>query len=258
VVILGAGVVGLEVASSAAELGCSVEVLERGERLMARHLPPALSSHLADAHRSAGVKLRFGVETTAIERLRDGRFDVIGNFISEPANVIVAGVGMEPNIDLAAAQGLPVRRGIVVDAHGRTGCAGIYACGDVAEFYHERQGRHVHLESWQHATQHARSVASNMCGVSDVYAPTPWSWTDQHGLNIQMLGDASAADTTVLRGLPCSQRFVAYSLCEGRVVGATLVNQGRELRHCRALIESGATPDLEQLQDPSVDLRQLL
>jgi 3-phenylpropionate/trans-cinnamate dioxygenase ferredoxin reductase subunit len=257
VTVVGAGVIGLEVASSARQLGCEVAVLEAGERPMARALPPAMGDLLAEWHRQAGVDLRFGAQLQAVEHRADGRFDVITSDGRLGTDLVVAGIGLQPNVELAAAAGVAIGTGVLVDELGRTDVPGVHAAGDVAELWHPRYGQRLRLESWLHASRHAEAVARTLAGTPTRYDEVPWFWSDQHEVNLQVLGLPLLADRSVLRGDPDRRSFTALHLRAGRLVGATLVNQGREMRPCKALIESGAVLDASRLADAAQPLRQL-
>jgi 3-phenylpropionate/trans-cinnamate dioxygenase ferredoxin reductase subunit len=255
--VVGAGVIGLEVAASARALGWDVTVLEAAERPLARLLPGDVAAFVADVHRQAGVVLRFGTSVQAIEAARDGRWNVVCEHGVVVTDLVVAGVGMQPHIELATQAGIATDGAIVVDEHGRTSAPGIHAAGDATSFWQPSLRRRMRLESWQHAARHAAAVARNMMGQVSPYDEVAWSWTDQHDLNLQVLGQPLDGDETVLRGDMAARRFVTLHLAAGRLVGATLVNQGREMRPCKALIESGVPLDAMQLADPSVVLRSL-
>lgn len=259
VTVIGAGVIGLEVAASARQLGCAVTVIEPGERPMARALSPDISQRLAQWHRAAGVDLQFGVQLEAIEPRDGGGFRILTSAGGFDTDLVLASVGLQPNTELAAAAGIKIGAvaGVLVDEHGLTSAPGVHAAGDVAELWHPRYGQRMRIENWRHASRHAEAVASGLAGTPAPYDDVPWFWTDQYDLNLQVLGLPLLADRTIVRGDPERRSFVALHLRDGRLIGATLVNQGRELRPCRALIESGRSLDAHQLADASQPLRQL-
>jgi len=255
-VVVGAGVIGLEVAATARGLGWRVTVLEGADRPMARMLTPELSGFMASLHAAAGVELRFGVALQALEPTADGRLGVQSAGGALDADLVVAGIGMQPDTALAAAAGLATDGGIVVDEFGRASAPAVHAAGDAASLWHPRFNRRLRLESWQHAARHGAATARTMLGRSEAYDEVPWSWTDQYDLNLQVLGLPAEADRSLLRGSPADRKFVALHLKKRRLVGATLVNLGREMRPCKALIECGVELDLVRLADPAVSLRE--
>ncbi|WP_172331053.1 NAD(P)/FAD-dependent oxidoreductase [Mangrovicoccus sp. HB161399] len=254
--VIGAGVIGLETASSARKLGLEVTVIEAGERVMARSLPPEISALLQSRHEAAGVKFLFGAGITGVTTRADGRQVVAlkdGSVLA--ADLLVAGIGFDADTALAAAAGLEIDRGIVVDGDGRTSVPGIYAAGD-ATVFPGPSGARQSWQTWQHARRHGAHVARRMAGLPSDYAPVHWFWTDQQGINLQVLGDPLGAGDSVLRGDPEGAQTRLY-LEEGRIIGAVMIDQGRDTRPVTALIESGAVLEKGLLQDPSVQLRSL-
>ena len=254
VVCIGAGVIGLETAASAHTRGCAVTVLEAGPAAMGRSMTPGMAAWVARLHRDAGVTLHFGA---AVEEITADAVVCAGG-LTVPADLVIAGVGMTRNTELAQAAGLAVEAGIMVDEFGRTSVDGVYAAGDVAAFWVPRLHRRLRLESWRHAQDHGISVGRAMAGIDEPYDPVPWFWTDQHGVTIQVAGMPTEAVTTVLRGADTDRSFAAFHLDEaGRVVAATGVNAAREVRVAMTLIRSGALVDPARLRDPSVKLQAL-
>ena len=259
-VVVGAGVIGLEVAATARGLGWNVTVLECGDRPLARMLTPELSGFLTVVHTAAGVELQFGAAVQALQPGADGRIAVLSttgtNICTIMADLVVAGIGMQPDIALARDAGLDTADGIVVDEYARTSAPHVHAAGDAALLWHPRLQRRLRFESWQHAARHAAAAARTMLGRGEPYNALPWSWTDQFDINLQIVGLPLAADHTLLRGTLAERKFVALHLQGRRLVGATLVNQGREMRPCKALLECGDDLDLARLADPAVSLRE--
>ncbi len=255
VVCIGAGVIGLEVAASAHARGCAVTVLEAAAAPLGRCTTPEMAQFVADLHRGAGVALHFGASVAAIE---PGAV-VCADGLRVPADLVIAGIGMARNTEIAAEAGLAVDNGIVVDGFGRASAEGVFAAGDVAAFRHERLGRRLRLESWRHAQDHGIAVGRAMAGGTMPYDEVPWFWTDQHGKNIQVAGLAAEAATTVLRGATTDASFCAFHLdADLRLVAATGVNAPREVRAAMALIRAGAPIDPARLADPAVKLQALV
>ncbi len=189
VVVVGGGFIGLEVAASAAKLGKQVAVLEAAPRLMARAVGEGISAFFLAAHRAHGVDVRLGAMLAAIEgeasqvagaRLADGEFI--------PCDLIVVGVGVTPNVGLAAAAGLDAGNGIVVGRTQRTADPDIWALGDCASFPNPHGEGLIRLESVQAAVDQAKTVAADILGAAQPYAAIPWFWSDQYDLKLQMVG----------------------------------------------------------------------
>lgn len=257
VLLVGAGVIGLELASSAIDLGAQVTVIEQAPLAMQRCSPPALSQHLCDMHRARGVVLHLGVPLESATResgeivltLRDGT-RIAGD-------AVVYGVGVEPDTALARMAGLEVDNGIVIDAQCRTSQPHIYAAGDVASQRDDANGRAVRQETWENANRQAVTAARAMLDLEPEADTAPWFWTDQCGLNIQFAGDMAAPEW-LARGSLDAPPCVLFGLdAEGAVVGAITVNQGRDMRSAKALIEKRARIARETLADPARNLRDL-
>ena len=257
VVVIGGGFIGLEMAGSACKRGCNVTVLEAADRLMGRSVAPEIGEWFAAMHRDRGVDLRLGV---GIERI-DGDSKVSGVALSGgetvPADLIVIGIGIIPNTELAAAAGLTIDNGIVVDAHGQTSHPDIYAAGDVANQPNVFTGRRLRLESYQNAQDQAQAVARNMMGGDEAYEDSLWVWSDQHDVNLQMTGVADQWDELVWRGDVDGGSFMVFYLDQGRIVAVNTVNNGREMRPAQRLLQSGKTFTAAQLSDPEVKLLKL-
>lgn len=260
VLCIGAGVIGLEIASSACACGCTVTVLEALPRAMGRAVSPEGAAFVAGLHHAAGVALHFDVVVERLDAASDGGTMVTcrdGRTFA--ADVVVAGVGMQRNIALADGAGLAQEGGIVVDEWGRTSAPDVFAAGDVAAFFHPLFGRRLRLESWRHAQNHGIAVARAMCGDAPAYDDVPWFWTDQHGVNLQVAGlPADAARTIVREGGPPGA-FIAVHLAEdGTVIGVTAANNSREIRAGQALIKSRKVADIGKLADAGVPLQRLM
>ena len=260
VVCVGAGVIGLEIASSARQRGLQVTVLEALPRAMGRSVSPEGARFVEGLHRAAGVDLHFGVIVDAIEQTPAGTFVVQcrggGEFT---ADLVVAGVGMQRNLALAEHAGLALEGGIVVDEFGRTSAPDVYAAGDVTAFHHPLFDRRLRLESWRHAQNHGIAVGKAMCGDAAAYDDVPWFWTDQHGVNLQVAGLPADAALTVVRANAPPNVFTAVHLAEDNsVVGMTAANAPRDIRAGQALIKAKCRVDPAMAADPNVPFQRLM
>ena len=267
--IVGAGVIGMEVAASAVSLGCQVSVIELADRVMARSVSPTVSRFLTDYHRSKGVQVLCGVKIVGVgvhEGLAacGGLAACQGRAVIElnggtriEADAVLAGVGAEPVTELAQAAGLRVEDGIMVDCHTRTSDPDIHAAGDVTRFESLRQGRHIRTEHWRHAIEQAEIAARAMLGDETAYEERPWMWSDQYTLNIQITGEGNA-EVEVFRGRPEDGQFTIFQLRAGRVVGAVTVNQSKFKRQIGELVAAQAALDPAVLADPATDLKKIV
>ena len=257
VAVIGGGFIGLEIAGSAARRGARVTVLEAADRLMGRSVAPEVADWFARMHRDRGVDLRLGVSIAAIEGGRSATGVRLGDGSVVPAEVVVIGIGILPNIEIAEAAGLAVDNGIVVDDRGRTSHPDIWAAGDVANQPNAFAGRRLRLESYQNAQDQAATVARNLCGADEAYEDSLWVWSDQHDINLQMTGAPESWDSLLWRGDPDGGRFTVFYVAGGRIVAVNTVNNGREMRPARMLMESGKVVDPAALADMSVKLLKL-
>ena len=255
--IIGGGYVGLEVAASATKLGCKVAVIEMLERLLARVAGTEIADFYADVHRAAGVDLHFGAMIEGF--VGDGSVKAVrltdGTEI--PADAVVVGIGAIPNTELAAAAGLAVENGIVVDDCGRTSDPAIFAVGDATNHPNELLGKRLRLESVPAAMGQARAAASAILGTPKPFHEIPWFWSDQYDIKLQIVGISEIGDQVVLRGDPASRRFAAYYLRKGAIVAVNAVNSARDFMVGKKLILEGRVPDVAKLANLDVPLAEV-
>lgn len=256
VVCIGAGVIGLEVASSARQRGAGVIVLEAAPRAMGRALSVEGAEYMAALHRKAGISLHFHQAVVGIEQ-RGTRYHVqLSDGMTVDGDVVLAGIGIIRNAELAREAGLAEENGILVDEHCCTSDPAIYAAGDVTAFPHPVFGRVLRLETWRHAQNHAIAAAKAMCGDETPYDDLPWFWTDQLGVNLQVGGLPADAATTVVRS---GKDFAAVHLDgDGVVIGVTAANNPREVRAGMALIKGRVKADPAKLAEPAVGLQSFI
>jgi 3-phenylpropionate/trans-cinnamate dioxygenase ferredoxin reductase subunit len=255
--VLGGGWIGLETAASARKRGVQVTVVETADQLCSRVLPKSLADYLLERHRSQDVNVHLGATVKALKGAGRVESAVLSSGEELPAAAVVIGVGVEPNVELARQAGLEVDNGIVVDQSGRTSDARIFAAGDVTNQPNDFLGRRVRLESWANAQNQAIAVAKSMLGQSIAYHEIPWFWSDQYKLNIQLLGIPHKSDESVTRGDPAGDKFLQFFLYGGRIEAAAAINNPRDLRMAKRLMQSGKEVDRVRLADPAVALQSL-
>ena len=246
VVVIGAGFIGLEFAATARIKGLEVDVLELGTRVMARAVTAEISDYFQQRHTAAGIRIHLGVQATSIES--DGA-NVTGVSLSDgrhmPADLVVVGVGVLPNVELAAEAGLPVAAGIIVNEQLLTSDPDISAIGDCALFASPRFGGSLRLESVQNATDHARCVAARLTGDAKTYDGLPWFWSDQGDDKLQIAGLTTGYDRVVVRGDRAQRSFSAFCYKSGQLVGIESVNRaadhvfGRKILGLNRSIDTG-------------------
>lgn len=263
IVVIGAGFVGLELAASARQRGCLVTVVEMTERVMSRLVPADVAERVAQRHRAAGVKLYCGAGISEIGHSSSGHRVVLDSGETLTCDLVVAGVGAVPNVELAAAAGLSIENGIRVDETLVTSDLAIYAAGDCCSFPHPAYGgRRVRLEAWRNAQDQATVVASNLLGSQRPCDAIPWFWSDQYDLGLQIAGLPDTAATELLR-LRADGGLIHFGLDSNSVlVVASGIAKGtdiaKDIRLCQILIERGIRLDPEELVDPTIALRSLL
>ena len=255
--IIGAGYIGLEVAAVAKKRGLSVTVLEMAPRVMARTVSEQISAFYELEHRTAGVVIHTGTSVNGVAAAASG-FVVDTSAGPVPADLVIAGVGILPNVELAQAAGLKVANGIVVDEFARTSDPAIYAVGDCADLpcVHSPTER-ARLESVQNAIDQAKHAAMAICGKPKPYAEVPWFWSDQYDLKLQIAGLASAQDQLVLRGDPAARSFAVFRLRQGAIIGVEAVNAAPEYMMGRRLIAARAKVAPERLADRAIPMKEM-
>ena len=257
--IVGGGYIGLEVAASAIAQGLQVTVLEALPRVLQRVTAAELSAYYERKHREAGVDIRTGVQVADLEVTGDTVSAVLcadGSRLA--ADLVVVGIGLLANTELAAEAGLQVDNGILVDEHAQTSDPHIYAAGDCTNHPNALLGRRLRLESVPNALEQSRVAAANMAGKAKTYASVPWFWSDQYELKLKMVGLAEGFERLVLRGDPATDSFSAFYLKGDKVLAADTVNRPQDFIAAKRLVAEGIAVTAEQLADDGRPLKELL
>ena len=253
-VVVGGGFIGLEVAATARGLGCEVTVLEAGPRLAGRVLPPVISQALLELHREQGVDVRLNV---ALESIQADSVQLVDGQLL-PCDLVVVGIGMQPNIELAAAAGLEVGQGIRVDDYLRTSAPNIYAAGDVCEF--RLGGLFQRQETWRNAEAQGRHAALNLLGRETPFEALPGFWSDQYHWGLLTVGVMSPS--VVTRALPGGGLLLFYLDAEQHLQGACGWAPGnsvaKDIKLCERLIAARIPLNPTGLADPELSLKHLL
>lgn len=255
-VVVGAGFIGLEFAAVAAKSGCAVEVIEAAERVMARAVSPFMSGFFAQAHRDMGVVFHFAEGVLAITGA-DGKGAEVHTTSCRrvAADLVVVGIGVIPNVELAEAAGLATGNGICTDADLLTSDPSISAIGDCASSPSPFADGPVRIESVQNATDQARAVARRLCGRPAPYGAVPWFWSDQGAHKLQIAGLGRPDDETLVLGDPSTGRFSVCRFHRGRLACVESVNRAADHMAMRKLLQSGGTPSMEVVATPGFDLK---
>lgn len=260
IILIGGGVIGLELASSARYKDCQVTVIEMGPMVMGRCSPQILSEFLLEQHRQNQVDVR--LETKITDCRLDGEEVVVTLEGGEElrADAVVYGIGIVPNVQLAVDAGLDVDVAIKVNEHCQTSNADIYAAGDVATQLRDC-GNHRRVETWENANLQAGIFARHVMGVEHPKANPAWFWTDQLNINFQFVGDMAAAEWHIRGEMDAAKgadnSFVMYGVTDGQIVGGITVNAAKEMRHLKKMISKSTAFDVEKHLDIEQDLRKI-
>jgi 3-phenylpropionate/trans-cinnamate dioxygenase ferredoxin reductase component len=260
VAVVGGGWIGLEAAAAARSAGAEVTVLEAAELPLLRVLGREVAEVFASLHRDHGVDVRTGVQVAEITGA-GGRADgvLLGDGSRVSADVVVVGVGITPNIQLAAQAGVKVENGVMVDERLRSSDPDIYAAGDVACAFHPLLRRHIRVEHWANALNQPLIAARAMLGQDVAYDRVPYFYTDQFDLGMEYSGhvDPGGYDRVVFRGDVPGREFLAFWLAGGRVLAGMNVNIWDVNDQIAALVRSGKPVEAARLADPDVSLEAL-
>lgn len=254
VLLIGAGYIGLEAAAVARQRGFDVTVLEAANRVMSRAVSVEVASFYESVHRAAGIALHCGAAVKALHgttRVTDVETADGRRF---PCDVVIIGVGIVPNVELAAAAGLECNNGIVVDELARTADPCIVAAGDCTNHPIPLLERRVRLESVPNAIHQAKVAAATLVGAPAAYSEVPWFWSDQYDLKLQIAGLSTGYDQVVLRGDPASRSFAAFYLRAGQLLAVDAVNSPRVFMAGKKLVANRARIEADVLRDAGVDL----
>ena len=251
IVLVGGGIIGLEVAAAAVGKGCAVTVIEATDRLLSHALPKLVGTFLIGRHEAEGVAFRFGVTASGVS---DGAV-LLSDGSRLPADLIVVGIGVEPSAQIAAAFRLAESDSFRVDRTTATPAEDVYAAGDAAIQYSRWHDRWMRVDTWANAQNQAAAAARAMVGLDVCYEEPAWFWSDQHNVNLQAVGDP-LGEEQVVRGAVESGKFSVISLRGGEVVGAVTVNDPREMGSLRKLVAARRSFPKADLEDVRFDLRR--
>jgi len=258
-VIVGGGYIGLETAAVLRQLGMKVTVIEMLDRVLQRVTAPEISVFYTRVHGEEGVDIVCGTGVQAFAGKDTVQQVICNNGSSYAADLVIIGVGIVPNVELAQACGLEVRDGIVVDEFTRTSDPEILAAGDCTRHYNRLYDRWLRLESVQNATDQPRCAAAVICGNDKPYDMLPWFWSDQYDLKLQIAGLSQGYTDIVFRGdRDHGRSFTAFYFKDDHVIAVDAVNMPPEFMIGKKLITERIVVDKERLVDNSVHIRDLV
>lgn len=256
--LVGAGLIGMELAATLRTTGLRVTVLEAGTRALGRAVPEALAQRLLQRHLAAGVEFLFG---TGIECIRGDQVGLTDGSVRQ-ADLVLAAIGVVPDTRLAEAAGLEVDNGIVVDARLATDDPHIFAAGDCARAPSRHAGASIRLESWRNAQDQGTHAAQAMLGAEAPFDAVPWFWSDQYELGLQVAGLPDPSRLHLRRELPAGAELLFQLGEDGRLLCASGLGPGnsvaKEIRIAETLMARGIRPPAQALQDPAFNLKTLL
>ena len=257
ITIIGAGYIGLEIASIATKKNLEVSVLELENRVMGRVVSAEVSDFFQKKHQSEGVEFKFNTSITDIED-RGKQKRIIcsdGSFLN--TDVVIIGVGIKPNIELAKSSGLKCDNGILVDANGQTSDPHIFAVGDCSNHPNNIFKQRLRLESVQNAVEQAKSIAASIAGSHKPYQEVPWFWSDQYNIKLQIAGISQDHDHRVIRGYPEEEKFAVFYQKEKRLVAVDAINSPKEFMVGKKWIAMQAKIPFELIRNMDVDLKKI-
>ncbi|WP_026941817.1 NAD(P)/FAD-dependent oxidoreductase [Hellea balneolensis] len=255
-VIIGGGYIGLETAASLRKQGMEVTVLEAMPRILQRVTAPEISEFYKRIHSEEGVQILEGVMASEIKSSGDALSVHTACEQNFDADMVIIGIGVIPNIELAEMAGLDIGNGIEVNSFCQTSDTDIYAAGDVTWHYNPIYERHIRLESVPNATEQAKTVALHINGKPKPYSSLPWFWSDQFDLKLQIAGLSEGYDEIVIRGdIEGSRSFAAFYFKGDQILAVDAVNSPREFMFTKMALTKGQALDKTILADSNADLK---
>ena len=255
-VIIGGGYIGLETAASLRKIGMKVTGIEAMSRVLQRVTAPEVSAFYTRVHTEEGVDIRTeaGVDAIVGEKHVEGVRLADGSTVA--ADLVIIGVGVIPNIELAESAGLTIDNGIAVNEFATTNDPDIVAAGDCTNHYNPIYDRKLRLESVQNATDQAKIAAKSICGKPEAYNALPWFWSDQYDLKLQIAGLSQGFDEVIIRGDSEQGRsFAAFYFSEGRFIAVDAINRPKEFMMSKRALTAGQTADPLKLADESIEIK---
>jgi 3-phenylpropionate/trans-cinnamate dioxygenase ferredoxin reductase subunit len=257
-VVIGGGYIGLEVSAVGVQRGMRVTLLEADDRILNRVTAPLISDFFVQLHRQHGVDIRCNARVQRFDGSKRVTGVICGDGRRIEADLVVIGIGITPNTELAQAAGLPCDNGIVVDEYCQTADGHIFAAGDCSSHPNPLLQRRLRLESVHNAVEQGKTAAANMCGKGQPYAEIPWFWSDQYDIKLQIVGLANGYDQLVQRGHTEEGAFALFYLKDGVLIAVDAINNPREYMACKKLIPQRLHIDPERLADATIAMQDMV
>jgi 3-phenylpropionate/trans-cinnamate dioxygenase ferredoxin reductase subunit len=257
-VIIGGGYIGLEAAAVGIKKELNVTLVEALPRLLARVTGPELSQYYLEVHRGHGVDIKLGAGVQALEGGELVETVILQDGTRLAADLVIVGIGLIANTELAEQAGIEVDNGVIVDLHAQTSDPDIVAAGDCTNHDNGFLGRRIRLESVPNASEQARVAAASICGQKVPHAGVPWFWSDQYDLKLQMVGISQGYDKVVIRGSMEANNFAAFYLKDGVVISLDTVNRPQDFMIGKKMVAARLVVDPAILADESASLKALV
>ncbi len=262
VLIVGGGFIGLEIASSANQLGKEVHVIEMGSQLMGRSIPKNISNYCKIVHESNGNNIYLNTTIkNIISNQRSCKVTLSNNKVIE-VDLIIVGIGSIPNTELFKQKKIEINNGIKTNEFCETSQKNVYAAGDISNFYHPFYKKNIRLESYQHAQNHGICAGKNIIGIKESYNNTPWMWSDQLDINIQLMGLCDEYDHVIQRGANLEEGIIDFFIQNDLVVGACGIGLkgkiGKDIKLAIRILEKKIRVEKDFIENKNFKLSQLL
>ena len=262
ILIVGGGFIGLELASAANQLKKNVCVVEIGSQLMGRIVPEKIAKIVQQKHEGKGVVINLNTKVLNVIKNQNFYEVELSNNKIIKCDMIIAGIGSEPNTALFMGTDLKIDNGILVNEFCETSVENVYAAGDVANFYHPFYKKHIRLESWKHAQNHGVCAGKNIIEKKETYKEIPWMWSDQFDLNLQLTGLCQDYDTFVERGASAKEGLIHFFIKNRKIIGACGIGVGgkigRDVKLASKISEKNIKVTKEILSNIDFKLNKLL
>ena len=257
-VIIGGGYIGLETAASLRKLGIAVTILETESRLLKRVASETTSEFYLRLHQQHGTDIRCNTMATAIEGDAAVTGVVCGDGNKISADMVIIGIGVIPNTELACDAGLDVDNGVLVNEFAQTSHRDIVAAGDCTNHPNPMLKTRLRLESVPNATEQAKAAAASICGIEKQYAELPWFWSDQYDVKLQIAGMNQGYTDAVIRGDSGSSSFSVFYLKDNLILAADCINRPKDFMLAKKLIMQGKPTEAAALADETTELKTLM
>ena len=262
ILVIGGGFIGLEIASSASQLGKKVTIVEMGNQLMGRVIPKEIADMIQIVHEENGNTIYLQTQIKKITKKNNSFQILLNSKTTLSADLIIVGIGSSPNTSLFVESSLEIDNGIITDEFSRTSIPDVFAAGDVSNFFHPMYGTHMRLESFKHAQNQGINAGKNILGIQTSYAEIPWMWSDQFNLNLQMTGICNDYESFIQRGSNVQEGIIFFFIKNRRIRGACGLGVGgkigRDIRLAGKISEKCIKVTKEILSNKNLPLKKLL